>query len=80
MQERISVRGVGFDNVTMDEALTRIRGFLAADGSGAAVYTPNAEIVQQCLKDADFRALINRGALVVPDGVGVIKAARILGI
>ena len=79
MQERISVRGVGFDNVTMDEALARIRGFLASDESGAAVYTPNAEIVQQCLKDADFRALINRGALVVPDGVGVIKAARILG-
>ena len=77
--EKINVRGVLFDNVTMDEALARLRQLLAGNTYGNAVYTPNSEIVQNCLTDADFRALINRGAVVVPDGVGVIKAARILG-
>ena len=76
--ERINVRGVRICNVTMDEAVEFLHAQIE-NGGAAAVYTPNAEIVQQCIDDNAFAQVINGAELVVPDGVGVIKAARILG-
>ena len=76
---RVDVRGVGFDNVTLAEAADFLRR-RAADGvCGAAVFTPNSEIVQMCIEDASLRDTVNAAALVIPDGIGVVKAARILG-
>ena len=44
---RIDVLGVGFDNVTMDEAVSRAMDFLAGEGTHYVV-TPNPEIVEVC--------------------------------
>ncbi len=76
--ERINVRGVDFDNVTMAEALSRLETALSTGGR-ETVFTPNAEIVQACIDDPALYAVIKEGTLIVPDGIGVIKAARILG-
>lgn len=75
---RTEVLGVGFDNVTMEEALDRAEA-LIAEGGPHLVVTPNAEIVQQAKWDQEFSALIAGADLVIPDGVGVIYASRILG-
>ena len=76
---RICVRGVFFDNVTLDEAAQLLRAAARENRSGVSVFTPNSEIVQLCIEDASLRDTINEGGLIVPDGIGVIKAARILG-
>lgn len=76
--EKINVRGVNVANVTMDEAV-RFIDENVQNGVQTAVFTPNAEIVQLAIDDASFCDLINSAELVVPDGVGVVKAARILG-
>ena len=73
------MRGVFFDNVTLDEAAQLLRAAARENRSGVSVFTPNSEIVQLCIEDASLRDTINEGGLIVPDGVGVIKAARILG-
>ena len=78
-QKRICVRGVFFDNVTLDEAAQLLRAAARENRSGVSVFTPNSEIVQLCIEDASLRDRINDGGLIVPDGIGVIKAARILG-
>ncbi len=78
-QNRICVRGVFFDNVTLDEAAQLLRAATRENRSGVSVFTPNSEIVQLCIEDASLRDTINGGGLIVPDGIGVIKAARILG-
>jgi len=78
-ETRIDVRGVGFDNVTLAEAAERLRGRTAAGECGMAVFTPNSEIVQMCIEDAALADVVNAAALVIPDGIGVVKAARILG-
>ena len=75
---RTDILGVAFDNVTMDEALDRAEA-LIAEGGPHLVVTPNAEIVQQANKDREFYELIASADLVIPDGVGVIYASRILG-
>ena len=78
-QNRICVRGVFFDNVTLNEAAQLLRAAARENRSGVSVFTPNSEIVQLCIEDASLRDTINEGGLIVPDGIGVVKAARILG-
>lgn len=75
---RIDILGVSFDNVTMEEALDRAEE-LIAEGGPHLVVTPNAEIVQQARGDGEFSSLIAGADLVIPDGVGVIYASKILG-
>jgi N-acetylglucosaminyldiphosphoundecaprenol N-acetyl-beta-D-mannosaminyltransferase len=78
-QNRIQVRGVFFDNVTLDEAAHLLRAAARENRSGVSVFTPNSEIVQMCIEDSTLRSTVNAAALVIPDGIGVVKAARILG-
>lgn len=78
-ERRIDVRGVGFDNVTLAEAAARLRTDAAAGKCGTTVFTPNSEIVQMCIEDEALRQTVNSASLVIPDGIGVVKAARILG-
>lgn len=75
---RIDILGVAFDNVTMEEAVERAQQLLAQEGPHLVV-TPNAEIVQQAQGDEEFASLIAGADLVIPDGVGVIYASKILG-
>ncbi len=75
---RIDVLGVGFDDVTIPQAVERAAAWIGEGGFHYAV-TPNAEFVQRAQKDPDFRAALNGADLVLPDGVGVIYAAKILG-
>ena len=75
---RISVLGVGFDNVTMAEAVDRAMALLGEEGPHYVV-TPNPEIVEVCRADARAMEAVNGADLVLADGVGVIQGARMLG-
>lgn len=75
---RIDVLGVSFDNVTMEQAVERAAAMVAEGGFHYAV-TPNAEFVQRAEKDEPFRTALNSADLVLPDGIGVIYASKILG-
>lgn len=75
---RIDVLGVQFDNVTMEQAVEKAAAMIEAGGAHYAV-TPNAEFVQRAEKDAAFRDALNSADLVLPDGIGVVYAAKILG-
>ena len=70
------VLGLQFDNVTMDEAVVRAKELLEMPGASIVV-TPNAEIGYEALHDAQFRALLNGAELVLPDGAGVVLAAKL---
>ena len=76
--QKINIRGVNFANVTMAEAAQCIEERILA-GETTAIYTPNPEIVQMCIEDESFYEVINSAELIVPDGIGVVKASRILG-
>ena len=74
---KIDVRGVAFDNVTLAEATERLRASAQA-GVRETVFTPNSEIVQACIDEPDLFDVVNAATLIIPDGIGVVKAARIL--
>lgn len=75
---RTDVLGVGFDNVTMDEALSRASELMDSPGADYIV-TPNPEIVMVCREDREVRLAVEGASLVLPDGIGVIYGAKILG-
>lgn len=75
---RIDVLGVGFDNVTKEEAVERGMSLLHSEGSHYVV-TPNPEIVEVCRESEKANRAVNGADLVLPDGIGVIKGAAILG-
>ena len=75
---RTDIMGVTFDDLTLDQAVRR--GEALAGGPGFSyVVTPNPEIVNVARSDPAYREILNGAALVLPDGIGVIHAARILG-
>ena len=75
---KTDVMGVGFHNVTMDEAIDHAEQ-LIAKRAGAYCVTPNAEIVWEAMHDEAFRDIVNEASLVLPDGAGVVLGAKILG-
>lgn len=75
---KIDVLGVAFDDLTLDEAVARGEGLLDAGGFHYVV-TPNPEFVLAAEKDSAFRAVLNGADLTIPDGIGVVHAAKLLG-
>ena len=67
---RIDVMGVGFDSLTMDEAVARARD-LMAERRVAYVVTPNPEIVMLCREDPAAMQAVQGADLVLPDGIGI---------
>ena len=75
---RIDVLDVGFDNVTMGEAVDRAMVLMSEPGTHVVV-TPNPEIVEVCRQDPPANDAFNGADQVLPDGIGVIKGAAMLG-
>lgn len=75
---RIDVLGVGVDSLTAEEAAQKAAELASGDKFSYAV-TPNPEFILLAKKDEKFKATLNAADLVVADGIGVVKAAKILG-
>lgn len=75
---RIDVLGVGFDNMTVDQAVAEGMRLMSAPGAHYVV-TPNPEIVETCREDPEAREAVNGADLVLADGIGVIYGAKMLG-
>ena len=78
MSNKINIRGVMFDSVSLNGAVDILLSNLE-DGKQTALYTPNSEIVQSCIDSPELYDIINSAELIIPDGIGVVKAGRILG-
>lgn len=75
---RIDVLGVGFDNMTVDQAVAEGVRLMGTPGAHYVV-TPNPEIVEICREDPEAKEAVNRANLVLADGIGVIYGAKLLG-
>jgi len=75
---KINVLGIRFDNLTPEETAEQGACLLAQPGFHYVV-TPNPEFVLAAEKDGEFRTVLNGADLVIPDGIGVVYSARILG-
>lgn len=74
---RIDVLGIKVDDVDMGEAVQKVFSFIE-NRSGAAVYTPNAEMVMESRKNQLLKKALLQADLVIPDGAGVVLGSKIL--
>ncbi|WP_436862563.1 N-acetylglucosaminyldiphosphoundecaprenol N-acetyl-beta-D-mannosaminyltransferase TarA [Staphylococcus caeli] len=76
---KVDVLSVYFDNVTLIEMREHIKRFFLKEGNtNLFIVTANPEIVDYATENEAYRNLINSADYVVPDGTGIVKAAKIL--
>lgn len=75
---RIDLMGLGFDPVTLDQAIERILSGLA-EARGGWVVTPNLDILRRTTLEPAFRSMVNGADMVVADGMPLIWASRLQG-
>ena len=75
---RTDIMGVTFDDLTLGEAVAA-GATLARTPGLSYVVTPNPEIVNLARQSQDYQKLLNAADLVLPDGIGVVYAAKLLG-
>ena len=75
---RVEVLGVGFDNITMEQAVEEGVRLMNTEGAHYVV-TPNPEIVETCRQDAEAMDAVRNADMVIADGIGVVYGSRILG-
>ncbi len=76
--QSVRILGVRVDDVTMAEALALMEGMVAS-GQPHQVVTVNAEFVMRAQRDEAFRVVLEEAHLALPDGYGLLWAARRLG-
>ncbi len=73
----MKILDVKIDNLTIEEVIIKIDGFLKSEESHYIV-TPNPEFLVKAQKDKEFKDILNNADLAVPDGIGLIFASYIL--
>jgi N-acetylglucosaminyldiphosphoundecaprenol N-acetyl-beta-D-mannosaminyltransferase len=77
---RVSILGVPVDVVDWPTSLAAVTALVQREGPPATVIAINPEKVMAAGKDARLLAQISAAGLLIPDGVGVVWAARYLGL
>ena len=78
----VTILGVRVDAVTMPQTLAWVEAAVtapAADRRPRHICTANPEFLRTARRDPEFRRVLNAADLVLPDGVGLLWAARRLG-
>lgn len=77
--KRIEILGVPVDCLTMDRTIELADSALTGDVAQSVVAV-NPEKVMRARIDAGLRGQMQRAAVLIPDGIGVVAAARMLGL
>jgi N-acetylglucosaminyldiphosphoundecaprenol N-acetyl-beta-D-mannosaminyltransferase len=78
MKERLKILDIWVDPVTRDEAIGRVRDFLKYGSRPNSVFASNPEKNFSVPKDAELYEVFRDADLLIPDGIGIVLAARIL--
>ncbi len=75
---RVVILGVGVDRVDVHRAVARVEAMIAGGGKHQVVVLP-VNSVMAARKHPDLRKIVRGASLVVPDGVPILWASRLLG-
>ncbi|NLY70265.1 MAG: WecB/TagA/CpsF family glycosyltransferase [Clostridiales bacterium] len=77
-RKQIEILGVPVDLVNMQQARQSFEELMSKEGCSLIV-TPNSEIIYNANKDIELKSILRSADLVIPDGIGLIYASKILG-
>jgi len=78
MNPRVAMMGCLIDNLTMEETVRKVEGFIASGRAHQHVVV-NVDKLVKASRDPELRRIINDCALVNVDGMPVVWASRLLG-
>lgn len=76
--KRIRILDVPVDMVDETEAMSIFRELIKTENCSLIV-TPNSEIIVNASKDQELKRIVEFADLVIPDGIGLVYASRIMG-
>lgn len=76
--KRIQVLGIPVDPVDMAAALERVRAAIASQ-QACSIFAVNPEKVIAAQRNPPLLRILQNGGLLLPDGIGVVLAGRLLG-
>ncbi len=76
--DRSNVLGIPIDALTMRQTVEQLLAWIT-QGQSRHVVTVNPEFIMLARRNMTFRHVLRNADLVVPDGIGTVVAARILG-
>ena len=78
MNNRLSILDVWVDPVSREEAIDRVRGFLRDGDRPYSIFASNPEKNFTVPKDPELYECYRQADLLLPDGIGMVKAAQVL--
>ena len=76
-RKRLGILGTPIDNLTLEESVAVFDRYIR-DGGFHQVATANVDFLIKAIKDNDLSNILNRCALVLPDGMPIVWASRLL--
>ena len=74
---KINVAGVLIDNLSKQEAIAELDKIVRMDKNVYCV-TPYSELIVFALNDTEYKKVLNKAEISLPDGIGVLWAAKYL--
>jgi N-acetylglucosaminyldiphosphoundecaprenol N-acetyl-beta-D-mannosaminyltransferase len=78
MAHRVRIAGAGFDILTQVQLIENVAAAIR-DGVGGTIVTPNIDICHRIGRDPSSRGFITSASFVVPDGMPLLWAGRLVG-
>lgn len=75
--ETVNILGVHVNKYTMQEAVAKASSLMETEKL-SMIFTPNSEIILYASNNPEFAEVLNKGDMVIPDGIGVVYGAKIL--
>ena len=76
--KRIRILGIPVNLVDEEEAMSIFRELMKTENCSLIV-TPNSEIIVNATKDEELKHIVEFADLVIPDGIGLVYASKIMG-
>lgn len=75
--KKVKVLDIQFDVCTLSEALNRILDLLKnrRDEGAKQIVTPNPEMLLEAQKNPEFKNILNKAWMSIPDGIGILWAS-----
>jgi len=78
VRDQMRIWGIPIDIVDRKKALDVSKDLINREGLDMIV-TPNSEIIMNAVNDKELFDLISSASLVIPDGIGLVYASKIMG-
>lgn len=73
---KVTILGVNIDDVSIDQAISIVAGWLQ-EGGKHYIVTPNPEFIVSAYGDPEFKKILNKADLAIPDGAGLKFSGKI---